>query len=203
MDFKKHFETAWQSTLRFLGSVLLLTLAQVVVSIFSLGILIPVTTAGYMHSLLRALREGRPPEIRDLFSRMSLFIPLFGFFVLFMIATAIGFMVMVLPGLAVTGFIIFATMYMIPLMTDQDRGIMDAIKESWEMAMREPITDQIGISLAYMIIMSLGCSIPLAILFAQPFAMFLLLSVYEERLHGKSSRSIEQPIVAPPPPPAQ
>jgi len=202
MDFKKHFETAWQSTLKYLGPVLLLTLAQVVVSLFSLGILVPVTTAGYMHSLLRALREGRPPEIRDLFSRMSLFIPLFGFFVLVMIATGIGFMVMVLPGLAVAGFILFATMYLIPLMTDQDRGIMDALKESWEMAMREPITDQIGISLACLIIMSLGCSIPIAILITQPFAMFLLLSVYEERLHGRADRSIEHPTAPPPPPPA-
>ncbi len=202
MDFKKHFETAWQNTLKFIGPVLLLTLVQAIVVLFSLGILAPVTTAGYMQSLLRAQREGRPPEIRDLFSQMSLFIPLFGFFVLVMIVAGIGFMFMVLPGLAVALFTIFATMYMIPLMTDKDSGIMDALKASWEMATREPITDQIVISVAYLMIMSLGGSVPLAILIAQPFAMFLLLSVYDERLKASSGRgSIEHTVVAPPPPP--
>ena len=201
MDFKQHFETAWQSTLRFIGPVLLLTLAQVIVVLFSIGILAPVTTAGYMQSLLRALREGRPPEIRDLFSHMSLFIPLFGFSVLVMIAMGIGFMFLVAPGLAVALFVIFATMYMIPLMTDRGRGIMDAMKESWEMSTREPITDQIVISLAYLVIMSLGYSVPIAILFTQPFAMFFLLSVYEERLQGRSDLTIEHPAAAPPPPP--
>ncbi|MDP3479669.1 MAG: hypothetical protein Q8R88_07850 [Desulfoprunum sp.] len=202
MDFKKHFETAWQNTLKFIGPVLLLTLVQVIIVLFSLGILAPVTTAGYMQSLLRAQREGRPPEIRDLFSQMSLFLPLFGFFVLVMIMTGIGFMFLVLPGLAVALFIIFATLYMIPLMTDKDRGIMDALKESWEMATREPITDQIVISVAYLVIMSLGGSVPFAILITQPFAMFLLLSVYEERLQGRSGRkNIEHTTTTPPPPP--
>lgn len=202
MDFKKHFETAWQNTLKYIGPVLLLTLVQVIIVLFSLGILAPVTTAGYMQSLLRAQREGRPPEIRDLFSQMSLFLPLFGFFVLVMIMTGIGFMFLVLPGLAVALFIIFATLYMIPLMTDKDRGIMDALKESWEMATREPITDQIVISVAYLVIMSLGGSVPFAILITQPFAMFLLLSVYEERLQGKSGReNIEHTTTTPPPPP--
>lgn len=202
MDFRKHFERAWQSTLTFIGPVLLLTLVQVIVVIFSLGILAPVTTAGYMQSLLLALREGRPPEIRDLFSQMSLFIPLFGFFLLVMIATGIGFMFLVLPGLAIALFIVFATMYMIPLMTDKDKGIMNALKESWEMATREPITDQVVISVAYLAIMALGGTVPFAVLIAQPFAMFLLLSVYEERLGGKSGHgSIEHAAPSPPPPP--
>ena len=201
MDFKKHFEIAWQNTLKFIGPVLLLTLVQVIVVLFSLGILAPVTTAGYMHSLLRALREDRPPEIRDLFSHMALFLPLFGFFVLVMIVTGIGFMFLVLPGMAVALFIIFATLYMIPLMIDKDRGIMDALKESWEMAVREPISDQIVISIAYLVIMSIGGSVPFAILIAQPFAMFLLLSVYEERLKTRNGRTIEHSTPVPPPPP--
>jgi hypothetical protein len=201
MDFRKHFETAWQSSLQFIGPVLLLTVVQVVVVLFSLGILAPVTSAGYIQSLLRALREGRPPEIRDLFSQMSLFLPLFGFFVLVLICTGLGYMFLVLPGLAVALFVIFATMYMIPLMTDRKLGIMEALRESWDMATREPITDQIVISVAWLIIISLGGSIPFAILVAQPFAMFLVLSVYEERLLSRPARSIGHTAAGPPPPP--
>lgn len=201
MDFRKHFEAAWQCTLQFIGPVLLLTLVQLLVVLISLGIFAPVTTAGYMQSLLRALREGRPPEIRDLFSQMSLFLPLFCFFLLVMICTAIGFMLLVLPGFAVALFIVFSTMYMIPLMTDRKMGIIESLKKSWEMAIRQPITDQIVISVAYMVIMSLGGSVPFAILIAQPFATFLFLSVYEERLAGRLGPSIEHTAVAPPPPP--
>ena len=201
MDFRKHFETAWQCTLQFIGPVLLLTLVQLVVVIISLGIFAPVTTAGYMHSLLRAMREGRAPEIGDLFSQMSLFFSLFLFFLLVMICTGIGFMLLILPGFAVALFIIFSTMYMIPLMTDRKTGLFESLKESWEMAIRQPITDQLVISVAYMVIMSLGGSVPFAILVAQPFAMFLLLSVYEERLARKSGPRIEHTMTFPPPPP--
>jgi hypothetical protein len=202
MNFKVHFESAWQNTLKFIGPVLLLTLAQLIVTVLSLGILAPVTTAGYMQSLLQAQRDSRPPEIRDLFSRMSLFLPLFVFFLLVMIVTTIGFMFLVLPGFAVALFIIFATMYMIPLMTDKGRGTIEAMKESWEMATREPVSDQFVIALAYLIILSIGGSVPFAILIAQPFAMFLLLSVYDERLGSKPDRErIDQSFTATPPSP--
>ena len=204
MDFKKHFETAWMNTLRFIGPVLLLTLVQVIVIVLSLGILAPVTTAGYMQSLLQAQREGRPPELRDLFSRMSLFLPLFVYFLVVLIVTTVGFMFLVLPGFAVAFLVIFATMYMIPLMTDQGRGIKEALQDSWEMATRAPVTDQFVIALAYLIILSIGGSVPFALLITQPFAMFLLLSAYDERLAGGAKRDrIERnfPGTPPPPPP--
>lgn len=201
MNFRYHFETAWQTTLKFIGPAILLTLVQFAVMILSIGILAPVTTAGYMQSLLRALREGRPPEIRDLFSEMSLFLPLFVFFLLVMIASGIGFMLLVLPGFVVVAFIVFATLYMIPLMTDRRLGIMDALRQSWEMAVREPVTDQIIITVLYILIVSLGGSVPFGFLLTQPFAMFLLLSFYQERLQGVDWPNEDQPQEPPTPPP--
>ncbi len=202
MDFKKHFEAAWMNTRQFIGPVLLLTLVQVTVIALSLGILAPVTTAGYMQSLLQAQRDGRPPELRDLFSRMSLFLPLFAFFLLALLVTMIAFNILVLPGFIVAFLVIFATMYMIPLMTDKGRGIIEALKESWEMATRAPVTDQIVIALAYLILLSIGGSIPFALLIVQPFAMFLLLSVYDERLAGGAKRDrIGRNFPGTPPPP--
>lgn len=202
MNLKEHFEAAWQNTLKFIGPVILLTLVQCAVIIFSLGIMAPVTTAGYLQSLLRALRDGRTPEIRDLFSEMSLFLPLFGFFLLATIAAGIGFLFLILPGFAVIAFIVFATMYMIPLMTDKRLGLMDAVKESWAMATRPPFTDQIVVSLVYVVIVSIGGSVPLGFLVTQPLAMFLLLSVYlakrGEVQRGQTGNSVS-PV--PPPPP--
>jgi hypothetical protein len=203
MNLKEHLEVAWQNTLKFIGPVILLTLVQCVIVIFSLGIMAPVTTAGYLQSLLRALRQGRTPEIRDLFSEMSLFLPLFGFFLLATIAAGIGFLFLVLPGFAVIAFIVFATMYMIPLMTDKHLGMMDALKGSWEMATRPPLTDQIIVSLVYVIIVSIGGSVPFGFLVTQPLAMFLLLSVYLGKLGESGSGKASEPVSpVPPPPPA-
>jgi hypothetical protein len=199
MDFKEHLGTAWQSTLKFIGPVLILTLVQIIVSVCSLGILAPVTMAGYMQSLLRALREGREPDIKDLFSEMRLFLPLMVFGFLIMVALIIGFSMLILPGILLTACLVFGTIYMVPLMTDKELGIIDAIKESWSMATTEPWTDQIILTLLYLVILSLGGSVFVAIFFTQPLATFLVLSVYEERLQNDQHLTAS---VSPPPPPA-
>jgi hypothetical protein len=200
MDFKEHVITAWQNTLKFIGPVLILTLVQLVVSVCSLGILAPVTMAGYMQSLLRALREGREPDVKDLFSEMRLFLPLVLFGFLVMMALVIGFTMLIFPGIIMVACLVFGTIYMIPLMTDKEMGIMDALKESWAMATREPWTDQIVLTLLCLVIMSLN-SVPGAILIAQPLATFLLLSVYEERLQNR--QHLTAPASPPPPPAAE
>jgi hypothetical protein len=79
MDFKKLVVSSWQSTLNFIGPLLLVTLVQLILIIVSFGILAPVTTAGYVHSLMRAIQEERKPQVGDLFSQMRLFLPLFIF----------------------------------------------------------------------------------------------------------------------------
>jgi hypothetical protein len=182
MDLKKHLEKGWSNTVNFIGPVLLLTFVQIIVIFCSLGILAPVTSAGYFHSLLLAQREGRTPEIKDLFSQMSLFLPLFLFGLVVFAVVGIGFMLLILPGLAVTVLLIFACLYMLPLMTDKELGLIDALKESWAMAVKDPIGDHIIVAIVYMGILSIGGSIPFVILAAQPLATFILLSFYDERV---------------------
>lgn len=201
MDFKEHIETAWKNTLKFIGPVLILTVVQIVVSVFSLGIMAPVTMAGYMQSLLRVLREGREPEVKDLFSEMRLFLPLALFSLVVMVALIIGFTMLVLPGILMTGCLVFGAIYMVPLMTDEKLGVMEALKESWAMATRDPWTDQIILTLLYLIIVSVGGSVIVAVFFTQPLSTLLVLSVYEERLQKKIS--FATPVVPPPPPPAE
>ena len=199
MDFKIHLEFGWQNTLKFIGPVILLTFIQVLVSIFSLGILAPVTTAGYMKSLLLAAREGRTPDVKDLFSEMSLFLPLLGFAFVIVIVIGIGFMFLILPGFILMILFLFASLYMLPLMVDRRLGVIDALKASWEMANRNPIADQIIVTIIYAAILSIGGSIPFAILLAQPLATFVILSVYQERLGASPGMGNDQS--APPPPP--
>ena len=202
MDFKEHLKTAWEHTLQFIVPVILLTLVQLVVITCSFGILAPVTTAGYMQSLLLALRDGREPKIGDLFSEMRLFLPLFMFGFVAFFALLIGFTFLIIPGLLLAAFLVFATIYMMPLMTDQGLSLLDAIKESWSMAVEKPFSDQIILVVLYLVIVSLGSSVAVAVLFTQPLATFLVLSVYEERLQSVKQPSIAQRSTPPPPPPS-
>lgn len=181
MDLKKHLEVGWRNFLQFIGPSLLITLVFFTVMVFSFGILAPVTSAGYMQSLLRAHREGRTPEVKDLFSHMSLFLPLLFFGVASFILVSLGFLLLVLPGFAVMVMLVFACLYLLPLMTDKDMGLLDAVKTSWRMGIAEPVGDHIIITVVYIGILSIGGSIPFVILLAQPLAAFILLSFYEER----------------------
>jgi len=200
MDFKKLVVSAWQQTVNFIGPVLLVTFVQMVLIIVSLGILAPVTTAGYVQSLLRAVREGRSPEIGDLFSQMRLFLPLLFFFACAGIVIFVGFTLLVLPGFVAAAFIAFAAFYMLPLMTDKGYGLIDALKRSWEIATTPPINDHIIVAIIYVAIVSLGGSLPFAFLITQPLATFILVGAYQERV-VMIDQPPEQTVSTPPPPP--
>lgn len=206
MDFKNLVVSAWQQTVNFIGPVLLVTFVQMVLIIVSLGILAPVTTAGYVQSLLRAMREGRSPEVGDLFSQMRLFLPLFFFFACVAVIIFIGFSLLVLPGFVAAAFIAFAAFYMLPLMTDKGFGLIDALKKSWEIATKQPMNDHIIVAIIYVAIMSLGGSLPFAFLITQPLATFILVGAYQQRAamiepRHEQGQPISGPVSAPPPPP--
>lgn len=209
MNYQRHFEEGWQNTLKFIGPAILLTLVQLVLITISFGILAPVLTAGYTNSLLQAQREGRTPEMGDLFSHMRLFFPLLIFGLCLVVVISIGLMLLVLPGMAVTALVCFGLLYMVPLMVDQELGVIESVKESWRMSVEKPITDQIIIAVVYAGIMSLGGSFFITFLFAQPLATFILLSFYDRRLEDAGLLIVEEieeeveeePVQAQAPPP--
>lgn len=79
IDTKHHIETAWKVLLNNIVSLLLITVVMMGVGILTVGILVPVTMAGYMQSLLLLIRDGREPRVHDLFSHMEMFLPMLGF----------------------------------------------------------------------------------------------------------------------------
>ncbi len=183
MAFKSHLETAWEMTLEFIAPLIIITLVMFAIWIVSFGILTPVTLAGYTQSLLKMLREGRDPRVKDLFSRMDLFLPLLGFGILTIIAVTVGFVFLVLPGILIGFFILFICLYMIPLMTDKELGLFEAIKESYAMGVSKgSVTEHIVVVAIYLGITAIGSSVFIGALFTQPLATIFLLSVYSERV---------------------
>lgn len=179
MDFKDLFNQCWKLFVANLPALILCTLVYIVVSVVSLGIMAPVLTAGYMQSLLLLLREGRKPEIRDLFGQMRLFFPLLAFMAVCILVIMIGFGLFVVPGIALTIGLSFFCLYILPLMTDQDMGLLDAVKASCRMALNPPVGEQIAVVVVFLILSSIGNSTGIGVLVTQPFATLFILSVYE------------------------
>jgi uncharacterized membrane protein len=193
MNFKDLVVTSWQNTLDHIGPLLLITLVQLVLIVISLGILAPVTTAGYLNSLLLVVREDRKPEVGDLFSQMRLFLPLFALSLLVAVVAFVGFTLLVLPGFAVLAFIAFGAFYLLPYMVDQKLGLFDALKASWNTALKEPVTDHIIVVIIYVAIMSLGSSLWFAFLITTPVASFIMIEAYRERVLDK--KDIEEAVL--------
>ena len=184
MDFKRHIETAWNLTLGNIVALIIMTLVMVAVSSLTLGIMAPVTMAGYTQSLLQLIRNKREPRVQDLFSHMNLFLPLLGFGLAAFVATSIGFMLLFLPGIIIIVAIMFSCIYMLPLMTDREMGLVDAVKESYAMARRADLVDHVVVVVIFTAITMIGGTVFIGVLFTQPLATLFLLSTYEERIGG-------------------
>lgn len=197
MDFKMHLERAWDITLKNLVMLIFMTLVMVVVSIVTLGILAPVIMAGYMHSIIQLVRDHREPRMDDLFSQMRLFLPLLGFCILFTIVGIIGFTLVIIPGFLVVLAAAFGCLYILPLMTDRQMGLVDALKTSWQMALKENVADHIVVVILFFGLLAIGGSVFIGTLFTQPFATVFLASIYLERMKKITA------IHSPPPPPSE
>ncbi len=182
LDIKRHLETTWKIFSTNLFPLLLLTAAMIAGSLLTLGIMAPVLTAGYMQSFLLLIRDGRIPEIRDLMSEKRLFWPLIAFTLIVALIAFVGLKILILPGLIFMAILVFSCLYMLPLMTDRDMKIIDAIRASYQMAMKKPIIDHLVVIGVYAILTAIGQSFFLLTIFTQPFATLFVLSIYEEKM---------------------
>lgn len=198
MDFKYHLESAWKMTLQYIAPLIFMTLAMIVISIITLGVLAPVTMAGYMHSILLLIKEGREPKVQDIFSQMRLFLPLLCFGIVVFIITMIGMMLLFIPGVAFLLAVSFCCIYMLPLMTDRNLDLIDAVKKSYSMVTKENLVDHIVVFILFIGISAIGSSVFIGSLFTQPLATIFLLSVYETLEKAKPATPPGPPHVKPP-----
>ncbi len=181
MNFKKHLEKSWNLLFNHIVSLIILTVVMFGVSIISFGILAPVTTAGYMQSILMMVRENREPTVQDLFSQMKLFFPLLGFGIITVFLTMIGFLLFLIPGVIMLFAVTFICTYMLPLMTDQGLNLFDAIKKSYTITVKDNPAEHFILVVLYLCILAIGSSIFIGALVTTPFAVIFLLSVYNEK----------------------
>ncbi len=181
MDFRKMLETTWFLSIRNAVPLLIITLMLMGMSFFSAGILAPVAMAGYTHSILMMVRNGREPKPTDLFSQMGLFFPLLLFGAGVCLCVVIGYMMLVVPGVAVSLALLFCCVYMLPLMTDAGLGMTSAVKESYDMAMGENRAEHAVVVVIYAVVTMIGGSFLVGALVTVPLANVFLMLAYEER----------------------
>jgi hypothetical protein len=152
-----------------------------ILSFLSFCIIGPIIIPGYIYSILSAIQEERSPKLADLFTQRHLFIPLFLFSIIISMLTLMGFIFFILPGIAVLCAISFSCLYIVPLMVDQKLGLIEAVKGSWQLAVKENVADHWVIVILVIGLTTIGSSVILGVLFTQPFATAFVLSVYNEK----------------------
>ena len=179
MNFKEMLESTLNQSLKNAIALIIMTLVFVGASVMSLGILVPVMLAGYTQSMLNMIRTGKEPGPRDLFSQMHLFLPLLLFSLLLVVAIAIGLLLFVIPGLILIIAATFFLIYMVPLMVDQDMGLLEAAKESIRLVGQTSFLDHLIVVIIYSVIQSLGGSTLLGTLITIPISTIFLVIAYD------------------------
>ena len=98
---------------------------------------------------------------------------------------------LVLPGILIGLAISFGCLYMNLLMTDRGMPLMDAIKESFSMALQGDPLEHAIVVILFLSISWVGSFVIVGWLFTQPLATVFLISVYQERI-SKSPPPISQ-----------
>ncbi len=180
MNMKYHFETAWKHCMGNIVPLLILTLVLAAVSIVSIGILAPVAFAGYTHSLFQLLKYNREPKAQDIFSQLTLFLPLFILTLIIIVISIIGFTLLIVPGILFLITVGYLSLYMFPILIDKQFGLIDSIKKSIAMVTTAPITDHLVVFVIFYALSLVGESSFIGFIALQPFATLFLLSVYEK-----------------------
>ncbi len=177
-------ESTLSQSLKYLAPLIIMTLVFVGVSAVSLGLLAPVMLAGYTKSILDMIRTGKEPGPKDVFSQLHLFLPLLLFTLALFIVIALGFFLLFLPGLIIVLAATFFLIYMVPLMVDQNLGLMDAGKKSISLVRQTSFPDHLIIVVIYSVIQSLGGSTLLGTIITIPISTIFLMLAYDQTVNS-------------------
>ncbi len=178
----EYFSETWRLFTENLVTLLLMGLLHLVLCFVSFVLLWPVVTAGFCQSLLLLIREGREPEIKDLFSRFNLLFPLLALYIIAVIVIVVGFSLLLIPGVIMSLALTYFGLYIIPLMTDRKMKLMDAIKASYQLALEKPLTPHLLAVAVYILFNTIGGFTLIGTVLTTPFTLLFVMLVYDEKV---------------------
>jgi hypothetical protein len=140
-------------------------------SVLTIGVLAGPLLAGLYGMVIGRVRDGRRPEVRDVFARLDRFWSY--------AAAALALVLLVgLASLTVVGGFALATiwLYVFPLMVDRGLGLGEALKTSRDMVMRGGFWEHLALVLVLFVVVSVANG-ALAIL-AAPFVVVVVTAAY-------------------------
>jgi hypothetical protein len=167
--------------------LLVATVIAIVLTIVTLGVLAGPLFAG-MVSMVIDSRNGRKPEIGDVFSQMHRFWAFFG-------AALVLAILIALASITIIGGILLAAIwiYVFPLMVDRGMGLGDAMRSSREIVVRAGFWEHIVLVILLAVVSILGHG--WLILLTNPLWVAIVAVGYLE--------TRDEPVLAPPAPPAE
>jgi uncharacterized membrane protein len=167
------------------------SLVVAVVGVLSLLVLAGPLTVGFVQ-LVRRRRRGERARITDVFDGLSQFAPSFVAFVLIAIATVIGMLLFVVPGLLV----LVASCFAFHEISYRKAHAGDAIRASFHVAKRNPLHVLI-VLIGVAALNALGSAVLFGTLLSAPFALVWMTVAYE-LLSGQTPEPSALPVQPPP-----
>jgi uncharacterized membrane protein len=162
LDVGLTLKQAWRLFVKDLGPLLIAGLITVALSVLTLGVLAGPLTAGLYAMVMGRVREGRQPEVGEVFDQFDRFWAFLG-------ATLVLVILIGLAFITVIGGFLLATiwLYVFPLMVDRKMGLGEAMKTSKDMVMENGFWEHLALVVILAVISSVANGV-LAII-ATPF----------------------------------
>ena len=171
LDFGVVFRKAASAFADDVVPLLLATLIATVLSIVTLGVLAGPLYAGLSNMVITRVRDGKSPQVGDVFSCMDRFWSFLGASIVLLLA--IG-----LASITIIGGVLLATiwLYVIPFMVDRRMGVFEAMTASKDVVVRGGFWQHLVLVILLFAISAIGHG-PLALL-TMPFSVAVVLVAY-------------------------
>ena len=160
----------WRLFFKDIVPLLLGTLIATALSIVTIGILAGPLFAGLYAMVVSRVRDGRPPEVGDIFSCMDRFWSYFGAAIVLVLTIGIA-------SITIIGGVLLATIwiYAFPLMVDRGMGFWDALGVSYHMVVDGGFWEHLVLIVIFALLNSIG---GWAWLLTTPFTITTIIAAY-------------------------
>lgn len=171
LDIGQVFKQGWRLFVKDIGPLLVATLIAFLLGAVTLGIMAGPLFAGLYGMVVARVRDGRAPEVGDVFSCLDRFWSYLG--AALVLAILIG-----LAWLTIVGGILLTAiwLYVFPLMVDRGMGLGEAMRVSKDMVLERGFWEHVALVLIYTIVTAIiGWPFTLV---ATPFAIVAVTVAY-------------------------
>ena len=171
LDVGLTMKQAWRLFVKDIGPLLISGLITVALSVLTIGILAGPLTAGLYGMVMARVREGRQPEVGEVFNQFDRFWSFLGAALVLVILIGLAFFTII-------GGFLLATiwLYVFPLMVERGMGLGEAMKTSKDMVVENGFWEHLALVLILAIIGSVANG-ALAII-AMPFTVVAVAVAY-------------------------